>query len=174
MLGKNEGQMRKGQQRISGLYSITDSLGRGDFPDSSVGKEFSCNARDSSSITESGRSTGEGIGYPLQHSWASLVAQLAKNSPAMWEAWVWSQDCEYLLEKRMLPTPVFWSGEFHELYNPWGHKKLDMTERLSLALTQWTWIWENSGKWWRAEEPGVLQSMGSQKVRHEQLNTNKI
>ena len=88
MLGKNEGQMRKGQQRISGLYSITDSLGRGDFPDSSVGKEFSCNARDSSSITESGRSTGEGIGYPLQPSWASLVAQLAKNSPAMWEAWV--------------------------------------------------------------------------------------
>ena len=79
MLGKNEGQMRKGQQRISGLYSITDSLGRGDFPDSSVGKEFSCNARDSSSITESGRSTGEGIGYPLQHSWASLVA--GKDSP---------------------------------------------------------------------------------------------
>ena len=90
MLGKNEGQMRKGQQRISGLYSITDSLGRGDFPDSSVGKEFSCNARDSSLITESGRSTGEGIGYPLQHSWASLAAQTIKNMPTMWETWVQS------------------------------------------------------------------------------------
>jgi len=35
-----------------------------------------------------GRSPGEGIGYPLQYSWASLVAQLVKNSPAMWETWV--------------------------------------------------------------------------------------
>jgi len=51
------------------------------FPDSSAGKEFACNAGDPSSIPESGRSTGEGIGYPL-HSWASLVAQLVKNPPA--------------------------------------------------------------------------------------------
>jgi len=35
-----------------------------------------------------GRSAGEGIGYPLQYSWASLVAQLVKNPPAMWETWV--------------------------------------------------------------------------------------
>jgi len=53
------------------------------FPHSSVGKESACNAGDSSSIPESGRSTGEGIGYALQYSWASLVAQLVKNPPAM-------------------------------------------------------------------------------------------
>ena len=51
------------------------------FPDSSVGKEFACNAGDSGSIPGSGRSTGEGIGYLLQYSWASLVVQLVKNPP---------------------------------------------------------------------------------------------
>ena len=58
------------------------------FPQSSVGKESTCNAGDCSSIPGSGRSAGGGIGYPLQYSWASLVAQLVKNLPAMWETWV--------------------------------------------------------------------------------------
>ena len=53
------------------------------FPGSSIGKESTSNSRDSSSIPGSGRSSGEGIGYPLQFSWASLVAQLVKNPPAM-------------------------------------------------------------------------------------------
>ena len=50
------------------------------FPDSSVGKESICNAGDPGSIPGSGTSTGEGIGCPLQYSWASLVAQLVKKS----------------------------------------------------------------------------------------------
>ena len=58
------------------------------FPDSSVGKESTCNAGDPGSIPGSGISTGEGIGYPLQYSWASLVAQLVKNLSSMWETWV--------------------------------------------------------------------------------------
>ena len=58
------------------------------FPDSSVGKESACNAGDSGSIPGSGRSTGEGIGYPLQYAWTSLVAQLVKNLPAVQETWV--------------------------------------------------------------------------------------
>ena len=58
------------------------------FPDSSVGKESACNAGDPGLIPGSGRSTGEGIGYPLQCSEASLVAQLVKNLPAIWETWV--------------------------------------------------------------------------------------
>ena len=62
----------------------------GGFPDSSVGKESACNAGYPGLIPGSGRSTGEGIGYPLQYSWASLVAQLVKNLPAMQETWVWS------------------------------------------------------------------------------------
>ena len=51
------------------------------FPDNSVGKESTCNAGDPGTIPGSGRSTGEGIGCPLQYSWASLVAQLVKNLP---------------------------------------------------------------------------------------------
>ena len=58
------------------------------FPYSSVGKESTCNAGDPSSLPGLGRSAGEGIGYPLQYSWASLVAKLVKNLPAMWETWV--------------------------------------------------------------------------------------
>ena len=70
------------------------------FPHSSVGKEPACNAGDPGSIPGSGRSAGEGIGYPLQYSWASLVAQLVKNLPAMRETWVQSLDWEDSLEKR--------------------------------------------------------------------------
>ena len=55
------------------------------FSDSSAGKESPSNARDPSLIPGLGKSTGEGIGYPLQYSWASLVAQLVKNPPAMQE-----------------------------------------------------------------------------------------
>ena len=60
-------------------------MSRWGFPDSSVDKESACNAEDPGSILGSGKSAGEGIGYPLQYSWASLVAQLAKNLPAIWE-----------------------------------------------------------------------------------------
>ena len=65
-----------------------------------------------------GRSPEEGIGYALQHSWASLVAQLVKNLPAMWETWGQSLGWEDPLEKEgnWLPTPVFWHGEGHRLY----------------------------------------------------------
>ena len=69
------------------------------FPDSSVGKESTCNAGDPCSIPGSGRSTGEGIGYPLQYSWASLVAQLVKSSPTMHETRVQSLGWEDPLEK---------------------------------------------------------------------------
>ena len=55
------------------------------FPGSSGGKEFACNAGDPSSIPGSGRSPGEGIGYPLQYSWASVVAQLIKNLSTLGE-----------------------------------------------------------------------------------------
>ena len=69
------------------------------FPDSSVGKESTYNAGDPSSIPGSGRSTGEGIDYPLQYSWASLVSQLVKNLPPMQETWVRSLGWEDPPEK---------------------------------------------------------------------------
>ena len=63
---------------------------------------------------------------PLQ---ASLVAQWVKNLTAMWDTWVCYLGQEDPLEKGRLPTPVFWSGEFHGLYSPWGRKESDTTER---------------------------------------------
>ena len=69
------------------------------FPGSSVGKESACNAGDPGSVPGSGRSPGEGVGYPLQYSWASLVAQLVKNPPAMRETWIQSLGWEDPLEK---------------------------------------------------------------------------
>ena len=95
---------------------------------------------DPSLIPGSGRSAGERIGYPLQYSWASPVAQLVKNLPAMPETWVRSLGWEDSLEKgktthsrilawRILPTP-----EFHGLFSPWGRKESDMTERFWASL----------------------------------------
>ena len=99
------------------------------FLESSVGKESACNAGDPGSIpglgrsipgsersiSGSGRVFEEGIGYPFQYSWVSLVAQLVKNPPAMWETWVRSLGREDPLEKGKVPTPVFWPEEFHGL-----------------------------------------------------------
>ena len=102
------------------------------FPDSSAGKESACNARDPGSISGLERSPAEGIGYPLQCSWASLVAQMVKNLPAMWETWDLSLGREDPLEESMAT---------HSSILPWR--------------IPWT------------EEPGGLQSMGSQRVRHD-------
>ena len=69
------------------------------FPDNSDGKESACKEGDPSLIPGMGRSPGEGIGYPLQYSWASLVAQLVKNLSAMQETWDRSLGWEDLLKK---------------------------------------------------------------------------
>ena len=71
----------------------------GGFPNSTDGKESTCNAGDPGLIPGSGRSAGEGIGYPLQYSWASPVAQLVKNPSAMWKTWVQSLGWGDPLEK---------------------------------------------------------------------------
>ena len=69
------------------------------FPHSSVGKESAFNAGDPGLIPGLGRSPGEGIGYPLQYFWASLVTQLVKNLLAMQEIRVRSLAWEDPLEK---------------------------------------------------------------------------
>ena len=71
------------------------------FPVGSDGRESAYNAGDPGSIPGSGRSLGEGIGYPLQSSWAFLVAQIVENLPAMQETWVRSLGRENPLEKGM-------------------------------------------------------------------------
>ena len=100
------------------------------FPDSSISKESACNAGDPGSIPGSGRSTGEGIGYPLQCSWVSLVAQLVKNPPAIQETWVWPLGLEDPLEMGKATHSSILAWRIHGLYSPWGRKESDMTEWL--------------------------------------------
>ena len=109
--GKNEPFLNK---------SIKQNLG---FSAISVGKESTCNAGDPVRFLGQEDSLGW-IGYPSQYSWTYLVAQLVKNLPAMWETWVCSLGWEDPLEGNGYPQPVFWPGEVHELYIPWGHKEL--------------------------------------------------
>ena len=68
------------------------------------------------------------MGYPLQYSWASLVAQLIKNPPTMQEAWLQSLGWEDPLEKET-GYVLHYSG--HD--SPWGRKESDKTEPLSLS-----------------------------------------
>ena len=83
------------------------------FPNNSTDKESAYTARDPNLIPGLERSPGEGIGYSLQFSWASLVAQMAKNPPAMPEMQVQSLGREDPLEKEMQPTPGFLPGKSH-------------------------------------------------------------
>ena len=109
------------------------------FLSSSAGKESACSSGDLSSIPGSGRSPAEGIGYPLQYFWASLVAQMVKNLPAMRETWIWSLGWEgspgrghgNSLQYFCLENPQGWRSLVG--YNPWGRKESDMTEWLRAA-----------------------------------------
>ena len=78
-----------------------------DFPGSSAGKESAYNVGDPGSIPGLVSSPGEGIGYPLQYSWVSLVAQTVMNPPAMWDPWVGN----ILWRMALKPTLVFLPGE---------------------------------------------------------------
>ena len=96
-----------------------------------------CNARDLASIPESGSSPADGVGYPLQDSWAFMVAQMVQNPSAMWETWVLSLDWEDPLEEGMAThsrilawrIPVDRGAWLTTVYGVTHiHKKSDMTE----------------------------------------------
>ena len=89
------------------------------FPDSSAGKQSTCNTGDSGSIPRSGKSSSEGIGYPLQYSWASQVVQMIKNLPAMRETWIQS-----LCWERSLGGGRDNSLQYSCLENPHGQRSL--------------------------------------------------
>ena len=116
---------------------ITGLLYGQGFPDSSVGKESARNAGDPGSIPGLGRSAREGIGHPLQYSWASLVAQLVKNLPAILrnpgdlgsDPWIG----KIPWRRKQLPTPVFLPGESQGRWSLvgcclWGRTESDMNE----------------------------------------------
>ena len=87
------------------VLTSTYTAPTGGFPDGSVGKESACNAGGAGLIPGLGRSPGEGVGHPLQYSWAFLVAQLVKNLLAMRETWVQSLGWEDPLEKGKATHP---------------------------------------------------------------------
>ena len=103
------------------------------FLHSLLGKESTWNAGDPGSIPESGRSTGEGIGYPLQYSWASLVTQLVKNPPAMWETWFGSLGWEDPLEKGKATHYDILAWRIQVTVLSTGLQRVDTTEQLSLS-----------------------------------------
>ena len=107
-------------------------------------------------IPGSGRSPGEGIGYSLQYSWASLVAQLVKNLPTMWETWV--QKIPW--RKERLPTPVFWPGEFHGVYSPWGRKEKNI-EKVKVKVAQLCLTLCNPMDYSPLNSPGQNTGVGS-------------
>ena len=111
------------------------------FPVSSAGKEPSCNAGDPDFIPGSGRSAGEGIGYPLQYSWTSLVAQMVKNLRVMQQTWVWSLGWKDPLEKgtathsNILARRIPWAEEPGRLHTVHGITK------------NWTWLSDFHSPW---------------------------
>ena len=107
-------------------------MGLWGFLGGSAGKESACNAGQPGLIPRSGRSPGDGMGYPLQYSWASLVAQKVKNLPAIWETWVRNLSWEDPLEEGMATHS---------------------------SILAWSIPW--------TEEPGGLESIGLQRVRHD-------
>ena len=81
----------------------------------------------------SGRSAGEGTGYPLQDSWPSLIAQLVKNPPAMQETWLLSLGWEAPLEKGKATHSSILAWRVPRTVESIGCKESDTTERLSLS-----------------------------------------
>ena len=104
------------------------------FPDSSAGKVFACNAGDPGSIPGLGRSPGEGIGYLLQYSWTSLLAQMIRDPPVGF--WVQSLGWKLPCRRASQPTQYFcWENPHTQRslvgYRPRGRKELDTTEQPS-------------------------------------------
>ena len=105
-------------------------------------------------ISGSARSPGERISYPLQYSWVSLVVQLVKNPPAVWETWVRSLGGEDLLEEGMAANSsiLAWKNPQGQrspvACSPWGRKESDTIERLAhthspaLVFSFMSWLFE--------------------------------
>ena len=144
MKGKTQKMQGCGDGHPGNIWSTLDTLHRSKFtlgfPGVLAGKESTCNIGDPGLIPGLGRSPGEGISYPLQYSWVSLVAQTVKNPPAMPETWVRSLAWEDPLEEGIAtPSSILawripmdggaWRATAHRVA-----KKSDMTEWLSTQV----------------------------------------
>ena len=109
-----------------------------------------------------------------EDSWESLGLQGDPTSPSYrrlvlsvhWKDWCWSWNSN---------TSATWCEELPHLKRPWCWERLKAGgegddrgwDGWMASLTQWRWVWMNSGSWWWTGRPGVLQSMGSQRVGHD-------
>ena len=118
------------------------------FPNNSVGNESACNAGDPVQFLGWEDPLEKGISYPLQYSWASLVAQLLKNSPAMQGTWVWSlgwtdplgEGMETYSSNSCIENP---HGQQSLVgYSLWDHKKSDTTEWLDTGQSIFPVFWQ--------------------------------
>ena len=100
-------------------------------------KKSTCNAGDSISIPGSGRSPGEGLGYPLQYSWASLVAQTVKNPPAIQGTWIRPLGWENHLEKRIPGERNSYPLQYSGLKNPMDRGAWQATVRGVAKSRRW-------------------------------------
>ena len=109
-----------------------------------------------------------------EDSWESLGLQGDPTSPSYrksvlnihWKDWCWSWNSN---------TSATWCKELTHWKRPWCWERLKKAgegddrgwDGWMVSPTQWTWVWVNSGSWWWTGKPGVLQSMGSERVRHD-------
>ena len=156
--------MRRGRwisYHQSALHEMTVQVA---FPHSLAGKASACNAEGPSLIPGLGRSLGEGkaayssiLGLPVWLNWERICLQCMRPGfhPCVGKI-PWRRE--------RLSTPVFWPGEFHWLYSPWGCKELDVTEQLSLSLAQER---DCQPPWQTASYCAVWQSGGTPRASAE-------
>ena len=116
---------------------MTPSLG---FPESSVGKESACNEGDPGSISGPGRSIGEGIGYPLQYSWASLVVQLVKNLSSMQKTWDQPLGWEDPLEKGKATRSSILAWRIPWTIQSMGSQRVEHKGEIFTFFTFFCWV----------------------------------
>ena len=116
-----------------------------------------------------------------EDSWESLGLQGDQTSQSSrksiqnihWKDWCWSWSSNIL---------ATWCKELTHWKRLWCWERLKAGEEgdnrgwdgWMASPTRWTWVWVNSGSWWWTGRPGVLQSLGSQRVRHDWATKNKI
>ena len=109
-----------------------------------------------------GKDSWESLG--LKKDWTTQFSKKAVLN-VHWKDWCWSWNSNTLAtsceELTHLKIPRHW-----ERLKAGGEGDNRGWESWMASPTQWTWVWVNSGSWWWTGRPGVLQSMGSRRVRH--------
>ena len=147
--------------------------------------------------------SNQGYGFSSGHIWMCKLFCEETWAPKNWWFWivVWEKTLENPLDGKIKPVspkgnqpwifigrtdveaeaPVLWPPDMKswligidpDARKNWGQEEKGRTED-EASLTQWTWVWASSRSWWRTAKPGVLQSTGSQRVRHDWATKLKV